>query len=262
MARDGFFFNVIFSSEPMWRRGFDNNSYEEVRDLTLAYAPYFYENYNRTELLSVSRRAVEEASAAVRREQKENYYSNTSFVEVRNFRHTHVEHRPGTFSSEVRVYNVPQTVRVAVVNDSAGSLVFTHTTDAKIPYRPTDHGYELEQYLIGHYTVVYADGIKTEIPICFGKEIGNRDASWGRTRESATLFAADIYLQQAAHYARPCLLPESTDGFVTMYRYEWPNPRPGAEIREIIFTANSLETPFSVFIADICCLRRREGARA
>lgn len=255
MARDGFFFNVVYSAYPLWNASYTNDSYEAVRDLTIAYLPYFYQNYNHCTLPSRSLRGTEKASVITRHEQHESYYLDTSFVEVRNFRHTHVKHEVGTFHSKIDVYNVPQTFRVGVVRGAADSLVFTHGTDVRLPHKPTDHGYRMENNLMGHYTVVYADDTRQEAPIYFGKEIGPLDADWGRARESAMAFSTDIYLQQAAYYAQPCLVPESKAGLVTMYRYEWINPSPEKEIREIIFTANRLDTPYSVFIADIRCLR-------
>lgn len=260
MARDGFLFNLLFSSDPLWHEGFGDDDYESVRDLALAYSPYFFQDYNRTELLSVTARAVETVPVSVRREDDEAYYSKTSFVQVQNFRHTSTEHEVGTWSSRVTVRNVAQTVRVAEVGDSADSLVFTHATDADLPHRPSDHGYLLEDYLVGRYVVTYADGTHVDVPIHYGAQIGNLGAAWGRTRETADWFATDVRLQQVAHAAQPCLVASSSQGAVTMYRYEWRNPRPDTEIRELTFAANELDTPFSVYIADIHGLRWGEGS--
>jgi hexosaminidase len=255
MARDGYMFNIIYSSYVFWNETYNNNSYEKVRNLAIEFSQYYLQILNGKCLPSLSKRDKDTASVVVRHEQKEKYYMGTSAVEVRNFLHTHVEHTAGTYKSKISRYTVPQTFRVGVVNDKADSVIFTHNTDAVIPFRLADHGYKIEDYLIGTYKVNYEDGTTEPVLLYFGKHIGNDNTDWGRKVESVCSYSTDIYLQQVSYFAKPHLICENGKGSQTVYDYEWINPYPDKKIMDIVLSANKLNKPFSIFVYDIECIK-------
>lgn len=72
-------------------------------------------------------------------------------------------------------------------------LEITHSTDAVIKHEFFIDGVKVvrEEYRMGDYEVVYADGTVDTIPVYWGYNIGNNSISWGYEEEGYTLYVAD-----------------------------------------------------------------------
>lgn len=259
MAWDGVLTDAVCSSYSLWNESYSNFSWGKTRDMTLAYMPYFMQQLRGRNLPSLSCKPKEYLSVFVRHENKEKFYMSSSVVELRNFMQKDIrqKYKDAYYRGiSVEVIEKGQEFRTAIVNDRADSLVFRHNTDISLPYVSSDHGIRFENYLIGHYTVEYADGTEITINLHYGRNIGNLAVKWGVDRDSSDIYnIKDIRLLQAAYYTKPWIKTLNDNEQATVFDYEWINPRPDSEIRGITLTMHNMKVPFSIFIYDIYGIR-------
>jgi hypothetical protein len=257
MAREGILTDIVYSSWPLWNETYTNESWEHVRDLTLASLPGFMALLGGRSLPSLSFRDRERISIQLRHEIKEHLYMDASVIELRTFTDTMIDHAgAGKYFRGAAVFPVerPQSYRIAVVNERFDSLVFSHTTSISLPWRSADKGYRVADYALGFYTVIYADGARARVDLQYGRNIGYAGASWGRA-DTGFSFSAGIELLQAAYGTRPWIKTLNGADRATVYDYEWVNPFPEKEIRSINLSLVCRGAPFSVFVYDIQGIR-------
>ncbi len=127
------------------------------------------------------------------------------------------------------------------------SLIFEHTATAarhRIPWKPFE--------VMGEYTVSYEDGEQVKIPLRYGGNI----AYYGR-RHHAPLthpyFRHNGYL--TAWETDAIEERGETGQIITIYRYEWINPRPDVAVESIVY-ATVEGTPEDVFVARVVGIQR------
>ncbi|MFC1525407.1 family 20 glycosylhydrolase [Candidatus Latescibacterota bacterium] len=76
-----------------------------------------------------------------------------------------------------------------------------------------------EENLLALYVVRYGDGVEEEIPIYFGSHVGAWDVPYGEAIDAVPFLADPVPAGRDAAGRR-----------ITLYRYEWINPRPAAEV--------------------------------
>jgi hypothetical protein len=260
MAREGILTDIVYSSWPLWNETYTNGSWEHVRDLTLGYMPGFMAFLGGRSLPSLSSRDGERVSIQLRHEIKDRLYMDASAIELRTFTDTVIDHpAAGKYYRGAAVFQVerPQSYRIAVVNERFDSLVFSHAASITLPWRGADHGYRLEDYALGFYTVIYADGASARVDLHYGRNIAHNGAGWGRA-DTGFSFSAGIELLQAAYYTRPRIKTLNRTDQVTVYDYEWVNPFPEREIRSISLSLACRGVPYSVFVYDVHGIRLAE----
>jgi hypothetical protein len=186
---------------------------------------------------------------------------DAAVIELRTYVDTVIQHRDtGTYHRGARVAEVEraQSFRIAVVGGLVDSLVFRHNTSIRLAYRSADKGYRLADYLIGHYTVRYADGSRETLDLHYGRNISNADVDWGRSSLPYT-YSSALELLQAACYTRPWVKGLNNRDHVTVYDYEWANPHPDRELESVSLTLAEKGVPYSIFVYDIYGIRLREG---
>ncbi len=263
MAREGTLTNIVYSSFPMWNQGYTNESWVKVRDLTLEFMPAFAEIVGGRRSPSRSCAPREQVTAFVRHEKRDHRYMDASVVELRSYFTSAIRPRgrDGYFRDvRVTAEERAQSYRIAMLNDRVDSLVFRHTTSIALPWRGADHGYRLEDYRIGCYRIGYADGTEATVDLSCGGNIGRADADWGRG-PGEYQFSSSIELLQAAYRTRPWIKTLDNAECVTVYDYEWVNPRPDQEIRSISLSLEKKQQPFSVFVYDIFGIRQAARER-
>ena len=121
------------------------------------------------------------------------------------------------------------------VNQKADSLVIDHT--ANLQYRRFPW---LELETIGAYEVSYTDGAKEVIPVTYGGNI----CHWNRRQNEP--FRGGYYRHNGycGTWYTDGMESRLDDGSIaTVYRYEWINPRPDCEIKDITYIpAENAET--------------------
>jgi len=131
-------------------------------------------------------------------------------------------------SASARV-RMPVACRIAV-RRKAHSIVFLHAAGRnaeRIPWQPLKE--------IGSYTIDYEDGGSAQVPIEYGGGIGE----W--SRRYADPLSSEYYRHQgyiATYFADPLIQSKTpAGGDVTIYGFEWINPRPDTSIRAVTLRA-------------------------
>lgn len=259
MAWDMYLTGTVFCSQLLWNGHCSQAGLYETRDRAFEYLPRCRQALGGTALPSISLGRKETTSVSLRHEKKEHFYMDSACVELRNFFDTAIgQRRTGKYGRgvSVSIMEKAQSFRIAVVNGKADSLVFKHTTSLSLPYHSADHGYKPEDYRLGVYTVLYADGAAASIDLEYGYNIGYLNANWGFDLASVDgSVSSDIHLFQTAYAARPELITQNYREQATVYNFEWVNPEPGKEISEISLSLASMHVPYSVFVHGILGIR-------
>ncbi len=136
-----------------------------------------------------------------------------------------IGHALGVQSKAAREPGHPQQVSVAV-NRRADSLIFLHATDGSAM-----RGRSSRLNAVGEYVIEYADGSRAKVPIGYGGNI----AAWHRRHAEPLhhpMFRHSGYM--ATYLADPLIQDKTADGEdITVYGYEWLNPRPNQTIRRV-----------------------------
>lgn len=122
------------------------------------------------------------------------------------------------------------------------SLVLIHTCDAVIPFVPSYSKPDLSDNVIGEVLVTYEDGAYEKIGLVYGINIGAWNLSWKREPdEKLPNYRIPDWLESLAYFTTPEKLEVGSEKGgareVTVYAYEWWNPRPDVQIREICYSA-------------------------
>jgi hypothetical protein len=257
MARDGILANIVYSSWPLWNERYDDACWPTVRDRTIDFMPAFRAACRGRQgpvRDAAGRTAVR---FPVRHEKRDQLYMDTPLIELRC--HAEVSLRHGRNEGYDRQAQVTrrmraQACRIAWVHDKVDGLVFTHATSFHAPFRSADKGWRLSDYLLGYYTVRYADGQETSLPLHYCGNVGPFDVGWGR-KPSGCVFTESIELMQTMYRARPVLLATNASEAATAYAFEWGNPRPEEEISSLGLSLAEKEAPFSVWVYDVVGFR-------
>jgi hypothetical protein len=131
----------------------------------------------------------------------------------------------GVQTKAVREQRYPQEAIVAV-NRKADSLIFLQAADGSVL-----RGRSSRRGTIADYVVEYSDGRKATVPVQYGGNI----ATWNRRHAEPLhhpMFRHGGYM--ATYLADPFVQDKTADGEdVTVYGYEWLNPRRDKSIRRI-----------------------------
>ncbi|MBT4497612.1 MAG: hypothetical protein HOC74_07815, partial [Gemmatimonadetes bacterium] len=79
-----------------------------------------------------------------------------------------------------------------------------------------------EEDLIGAYRVRYADGEETEVPVYYGTQVARWDVPYGERVDAVPYWADPVLAGQDGAGRR-----------ITLYSFEWVNPRPGEEVASV-----------------------------
>lgn len=118
----------------------------------------------------------------------------------------------------------------------APHLLITHTTDVMRPYvYISSQPMELENDLLGHYTVEWANGESMEIPVLYGVNVTNAARDWTRAldpvhagMDGPDSYRFDTLLVETAGTALPIRRPNET-----VFRFAVPNPHPDSQITAV-----------------------------
>ena len=103
---------------------------------------------------------------------------------------------------------------------------FLHGCATEMKRQPTwsfeDPGAYPEEDLIGAYRVRYADGEETEVPVYYGTQVARWDVPYGERVDAVPYWADPVLAGQDGAGRR-----------ITLYSFEWVNPRPGEEVASV-----------------------------
>ncbi|CAI6082060.1 family 20 glycosylhydrolase [Cohnella sp. JJ-181] len=144
--------------------------------------------------------------------------------------------------------------RAADADADSGTVYveIVHATDDFWPYRRFFDGIFLDEneYRIGAYTLVYADGTEAEAPICYGTNISGIERGWERVVPDDDPLSKDGYnvddsLLEAAYTTRPVRTPAGT-----YYRWILQNPFPGKTVARVRLTVDD-PAAANIFVKEI-----------
>ena len=135
-----------------------------------------------------------------------------------------------------------------LVGKRVDALRFTHSCITAKQRRPTwaiaDPYQHPPDNLLALYTIHYADGSQVEIPIHYGTHIARWDIPYGESIDAIPYAADPIAIEREASGRR-----------VTIYQYEWANPRPHKLVDKVTLTYAGDESG-TIWIFDIDTLQR------
>lgn len=144
--------------------------------------------------------------------------------------------------------------RAAGAEAEAGTayVEIVHATDDFWPYRRFFDGIFLDEneYRIGAYTLVYADGSEAEAPICYGTNISGLERNWTRAVPDDDPLSKDGYkvddsLLEAAYTTRPTQTPAGT-----YYRWILENPFPDKSVARVRLTVDD-PAAANIFVKEV-----------
>jgi hypothetical protein len=112
------------------------------------------------------------------------------------------------------------------------SLIFLHFTTVQKEFNPSWRTLTtvLPRDIIGYYRVIYDDGFLEWVPIEYGLNISTMYQDW--KSEPGTWWGTGTF----CYYALPAWRGRTPAGEpITLYSFEWMNPYPEKQIREIDF---------------------------
>lgn len=251
-ARDGIFFEFMFSSHMLWEDDYDTDKYAEMAARVNDEA-FFTKAIMRGEV------SVLESGG------------NTEVIYSGDAKHSFAQLKTAditcpssavtraitqTLAAKVPVSdscdNAPDSILYGVPIDTTGvlikkefkadSLLFLHSAKQDMVYKPSHQFPSEEPYGLGTYAVLYDDGTLELANIIYGRTIGNIDFKMicnGGQAEAASIEIDNETGSQQTGIIAPTFAPASqwndsilyitnpvTDGTNTAFAYEWKNPFP------------------------------------
>ncbi|GEM_PF-1142504 len=142
----------------------------------------------------------------------------------------------------------PDRVEGLSVGAKAASLVFLHATSDNDIYRMPSKCYRgaLGEE-VGRYAVRYADGKRATVPVRYGEHVQTLRYAGGLAQTGVCYWALPVW-QSADEQGRP----------VTLYAYEWINPRPQVKIASLDVEATRRATDVTLYLAGVT-IREADG---
>lgn len=243
-ARDGIFFEIMFSTYMLWNKDYDLDQYENtVHDIINKM--YFTRAIMRGEASILQSGGKSKIIYLGNREMScvaidlINATAPCKLVEdaIRKL---------GTV-----LYGTPIDTVNILIKDTffADSLLFLHSAKKDMEYKPSHIFPEESLYGLGTYAILYEDGLLEFSNIIYGRNIGNIEfeIKKGDGYEESVSYEIDTFTGnkekniKAPTFSPGCQWNDSilyetvpvTDGHVSVFAYEWRNPYPDKRIVKI-----------------------------
>ncbi len=202
VMEQGFLFNLVYSSYVLWKRDYNNFSWEKVAGLSMT------ATYKIAQAL-FSRKLPTAASGD----------ADVFPVALASIKSPVVEIPCGS------------ACRIAQPEEKAASLIFSHAIKGDAAQQDKSSETDLR---VGSYRIKYEDDSVSEIQLLENVNTGLENIRQSRKYNPWThAFDTDVRLQMLSAMTSPVKIINAEGGSVLAFNYEWVNPEPDKAIREI-----------------------------
>jgi hypothetical protein len=220
MRRSGFIFRLVIGAYALNNFDFANSTWEKVLPLAMGRTYTFMENVNCIAMPSQSEYA--DRYPVLARNNSEDFVTRTT----------------------MHIVNFNEQKTVADIEATADSLVLRHTVAVKDPV-------SLPGEKIGYYTVCYENGEDEQIDLYMDKNISCETAKWNHEFNPVTHnYDTDVRLHRVCCYTKPLLYAKENSQTITLYDFEWINPKPHCAISKVLAAVTDKKYILYVYGAD------------
>jgi hypothetical protein len=241
-ARDGLFFEMMFSANILWNEGYNNSEYQNVCRSIESIVPFVraINKYTPSEIRG------KDAAEIIYLGNKEGAFGSVSFnkTSITDPDLDRILSPLGT------VYGTPiDTGNILIKKDfKANSILFIHNTKCEMKFYPSHYFKDEKIWGVGIYAVCYDDGTVETVDLYYGRQVGCSSLTYGRHRDGEEKgVEIDIDIEEGAKPTPPCYytmnnewvesLVYNTTPIIgdsqTVFTYEWKNPFPEKTIKKI-----------------------------
>lgn len=243
-ARDGIFFEMMFSSYILWNSEYTNSDFSGVCREIVRRTPYMRAimRGNSSHLFAGGK------VTPIYKGEKEKETTKISLADA-DVCDKSVKAALSVLGDEVSGVSVDTGAILVKPDVHADSLLFVHNTKEEMKFEPSHLFKDENIWALGAYAVKYDDGTVEIVPVYYGKEAGWYKYSFDRHRISTDKTGAeiDIDISGDSKSATPCYFTHNHQWFeslcysttpiitdnCTAFAYEWENPYPQKKITMI-----------------------------
>ncbi len=243
-AKDGIFFEMAFSANMLWEKGYGNDKYEQMTEKVIRQM-YFTRGIMRGEVPLLFSGADTEILYTG---EKEHAFATLDLTKTKEISHA-AQKAAKRFGDLLYGVSVDAVNLLIKREFKADGLVFLHTAKKDMEYVPSHLFPDYAPLGLCAYVVLYEDGTIETANAVFGRFVGNRNLKiqCGDGSAEDRNFTIDGGQEDAAEGLKaPTFAPNSQwfgsifyecipfcDGETTAYLYEWKNPHPDKKIVKI-----------------------------
>ncbi|MBQ8321088.1 MAG: beta-N-acetylhexosaminidase [Clostridia bacterium] len=243
-ARDGIFFEMMFSSYILWNSEYTNADFSDVCHEIVRRTPYLRAIMRGEPSALFAGGGVtplykgDDSKAAMK--------IKLSDADISDKR---VKTALSVFGDELSGVSVDTGAILVKPDAYADSLLFLHNTKEEMKFEPSHLFKDENIWALGAYAVTYEDGTVEIVGVYYGKEAGWSKYSFERHRKSTDKNGAEIDIDVSGDNksATPCYFTHNHQWFeslcysttpvitdtCTAFAYEWKNPYPEKKISKI-----------------------------
>ncbi len=259
-ARDGIFFEMMFSAYILWNSEYTNSDFEEVCRELIA-KTYYLKGIMRG---GVSPLVLGGRATSIYKGDSKNAAMKIN-LNVADIYDDIVKNAVSVFGDELNGVSVDTGAILVKPDVYADSLLFIHNTKKEMRFEPSHLFKDEKIWGVGAYAVSYDDGTVELVPVYYGKEAGYKDFTLERHRVSTDKNGAEIDIEIPGNndIAVPCYYTHDHQWFeslcysttpvigddIAVFAYEWKNPSPEKKIIKIkaINTSGDMEQSIVLF---------------
>jgi len=241
-ARDGLFYEMMFSSYILWCDDYSNEQYEEVCNSIREAIPYIRTINKGHPSALVSGKN----STTVYLGNQDSAFSEIDLGEAPIYD----DAVKNLLSGFGKVYGVSLDRAQLLIKKEfkADSVFFLHSSKLEMPHFPSHYFKDENTWGIGSYAICYEDGTVETANVYYGRQIGVYTFTYDRHRDGEKKgVEIDMDIQSGAEPTLPCYYTEDytwggsltynttpiIDKNTTAFLYEWRNPHPEKKIIKI-----------------------------
>ncbi len=268
-AKDGIFFEMLFSANMLWEHDYDNDKYEEMTEKVIRQM-YFTKAIMRGEASQLFLGADTEA---IYIGEKERAFASLDLVKAKKISNTagKVVDKFGDTAYGVSADAVNLLLKKEF---KADGLVFLHAAKKDMEYIPSHRFPDYAPLGLCAYVLLYEDGTIETVNAVYGRTVGNIDMEikcGDGSKEDESFTIDDRPADNAESLKAPTFAPNSqwfgsvlydcvpvSDGTTTAFLYEWKNPHPDKKIVKMRAINTCRDVEQSVVLFGISAIRNCE----
>lgn len=266
-ARDGIFFEMMFSAYILWNDEYTNSDFKAVCRKAIAKAPYM-----RAIMRNCTSPIFDGGCVTpIYRGEAEKQVMKIRLADA-DIADADISRVAAAFGDELFGVPVDTGAILAKTDTYADSLIFVHNTKKEMKFEASHLFKDEKIWGLGVYVVSYDDGTVELAPVYYGKEAGYKDFSLERRRDASDKNGVeiDIAVQGNTDVAVPCYFTHKHQWFeslcytttpiisdnIAAFAYEWKNPHPKKRIIKIKAMNTSQDMEQSVVLFGIAAVKK------
>ena len=265
-AKDGIFFEMVFSVNMLWEHDYDNDKYEKMTEKVIRQM-YFTKAIMRGEASQLFLGADTEA---IYTGEKERAFASLDLTKAKEISNA-VGKAVDTFGDTAYGVSVDAVNLLIKKEFKADGLAFLHTAKKDMEYIPSHRFPDYAPLGLCAYVLLYEDGTIETVNAVYGRTVGNIDMEikcGDGSKEDESFTIDDRPVDNAESLKAPTFAPNSqwfgsvlydcvpvSDGTTTAFLYEWKNPHPDKKIVKMRAINTCRDVEQSVVLFGISAIR-------